>query len=294
MNHPISKLNLSLLTLYCLLWALKDVLTKLFLVDLDPVSLTFYLSLFSTVYTLTLLVRKKFSQPALFFAGRYNVVSLFQLGLMGVVSAGAFLTVVFAVYLDGPVLYSLVNSGTYPAFVAMMGFLFLSEQFPRRKLLGLSLAIMGVLVFQWEKLQVLNFDFSGALIAAFSALFFSWAITLVKLLLKKSITPEELLFSRFLITTSLLGSVLLVTGSLETIDNLWQLGMLSLLGYTLPFLMSFYALRNVPINIFGIFMTTIPMISLLFSLVLLPGFSITTWQLLGGAIVLAGLWLSIG
>ena len=176
----------------------------------------------------------------------------------------------------------------------MMGFLFLDEQFPRRKLFGLCLAIIGVLVFQWEKLQILDFDFRGALIAAFSALLFSLAITLVKQLLKKSITPEELLFSRFLITTILLGLVLLVTGSFGAIDNLWQLGMLSMLGYTLPFLMSFYALRKVPINLFGIFVTTIPIISLLFSLVLLPGFSITVWQLLGGMIVLVGLWLSIG
>lgn len=293
MDHPISKLNLSLLLLYCLLWALKDVLTKLFLAALDPVSLTFYLSLFSMFFTLMLLVHKQISQPALFFAGRYNALSLFQLGLTGMISAGAFLTVVIAVYLDGPVLYSLVTSGTYPAFAAMMGFLFLDEQFPRRMLFGLGLAIIGVLIFQWEKLQVLDFGFNGALIAALSALLFALAITLVKQLLKKSITPEELLFSRFLITTILLGLVLWVTGSLGAAGNLWQLGMLSLLGYTIPFLMSFYALRKVPINLFGIFITTIPIISLLFSLALLPGFSITMWQLLGGVIVLVGLWLSI-
>lgn len=293
MDHHLSKLNLSLLLLYCLLWALKDVLTKLFLLALDPVSLTFYLSLFSMFFTLILLVHKQFSQPALFFAGRYNTLSLFQLGLTGMISAGAFLTVVIAVYLDGPVLYSLVTSGTYPAFAAMMGFLFLDEQFPRRMLFGLGLAIIGVLIFQGEKLQVLDFDFNGALIAALSALLFALAITLVKQLLKKSITPEELLFSRFLITTILLGLVLWATGSLGATDNLWQLGMLSLLGYTIPFLMSFYALRKVPINLFGIFVTIIPIISLLLSLALLPGFSVTIWQLLGGVIVLVGLWLSI-
>lgn len=57
-----------------------------------------------------LLVRKQFSQPALFFAGRSNTLSIFQLGLMGLMSAGAFLTVVIAVYLDGPVLYSFVTT----------------------------------------------------------------------------------------------------------------------------------------------------------------------------------------
>jgi drug/metabolite transporter (DMT)-like permease len=289
----ISKLHLSLLTLYCLLWALKDVLTKLFLAALDPVSLTFYLSLFSTFFTLILLARKRLAQPALFFAGRFNLLSWIQLGLMGVVSAGAFLTVVVAIYVDGPVLYSLVNSGTYPVFVAMMGFLFLDEQFPRRKLVGLNLAIMGVLVFQWEKLQALDFAFSGALIAALSALLFSLAITLVKQLLKKSINPEELLFSRFFITTGLLGGLLLVTGSFGPTGQFWQLGMLSLLGYTLPFLMSFYALRKVPISLLGVFVTTIPIISLLLSLLLLPGFTVSIWQVFGGAIVIAGVWVSV-
>jgi len=292
MNNT-SKLHLSLLALYCVLWALKDVLTKLFLVGLDPVSLTFYLSLFSAFFTLMLLLRKYYTHPALFYAGRYDKKSWLQLALMGGISAGAFLAVVYAVYLDGPILYSLVNSGTYPAFVALMGFSFLGEQFPRRKLFGLSFAIGGVLIFQWEKLQLLNFEFSGALLTALSAFLFSLAITLVKQLLKKSITPEELLFSRFLITTGLLGIVLTVTGSISLPGQPWQLGILSLLGYTLPFLISFYVLQKIPISLFGIFMTTVPIMSFFFSLLLLPQFSVSIWHVLGGAIVVVGLLLSI-
>jgi len=286
----------SILTLYCILWALKDVVTRLLLDVTNPVQLTFLLSLFSTVYALIFILArtraKKEENP--YSPKRFSREITSELFLLSSFSAIAFLCVVYSIADAGPVLYTLVDNSFYPVFVSILAHVVLREKFPIGMIAGLLVAMVGILVFQLQALEGIQVRLSaGIILAISSSLFYALSITLIKRVLSKGISPEEVMFYRFLVIDILLFLYLLVRAELSSTSNFWQIAILAMVGYALPFYMSFYSLRKVPANIFGMFFLSVPIFSFIFSALLLPGLTFKTTELLGGGLVFVGLLIGL-
>ena len=191
---------------------------------------------------------------------------------------------------------ALIQAGV-PAAAAVLAYLFLSERIPRKRLLGVGLSVLGVLLVSGamptgeDPLYLLG----NALIVG-SVLAYGAYATQGKALRTGDRYPETVAtaasFAAGLIFLSpfLVGELLLV-GAPELSMRGWLI--LLYLGVGASALILFlwnFALRYVEATAAAVYINLIPVIGLLFALAL--GESVSTVQLMGGTLAIAGVLLS--
>lgn len=284
-----------MLCVFCILWALKEVLVKIFLDTVPPVQLTFYLSLFSTIYAFILLRIKKRKITSYFSFSRVNLQIIIQLFLLSLTTAIGFVALVFAIDIGGPILFSLVDSSTYSVFVAIVSYVILKESFPVSRVYGLAIAVLGILIFQFSDIRNLTFELNwGFPLAVLNTFVFAIGVIFIKRLLSRKVTPEEILFCRFIVLDICLFLFLAYKGELfiNPIVAL-KVAFLALIGYAGPFYMLFYSFKKVSANLFSVFVLSIPVLSYIFTLILIPDTVLLSSQIIGGMIVIIGMIVGI-
>lgn len=182
----------------------------------------------------------------------------------------------------------------FPAVVMLFSSIFLKEKISARKIAGILLAIVGVVVISWEGLGVLNATILlGDSLVMGSV--FSWAAFTI--LSRK--TNDQ--YSPLVITQASFGGALLFLVPVSLGEMAWLgvphfswLGILAILylglgASALAFFLWNYALVEVEASVAGVFSNLQPVFGLLFAV--LGGESLLPLQALGGGLSLAGVWL---
>jgi drug/metabolite transporter (DMT)-like permease len=187
---------------------------------------------------------------------------------------------------------------TSPIFIALLGWLFLREKIGLRTVLGIGLATLGVLlVVSKGNLPTIssgNFGTPGDLLVLISAP--NWAIFSV--LSRQALKDKPALFVLFYVILFgwLFSSIPVITiqgwGQLSQINPTGWLAVAFLgIGCTAMAYIFWYAgLQAIPAAQAGVFLYIEPLISMVAAAVLL-GEAITLAALVGGGMILAGVWL---
>jgi drug/metabolite transporter (DMT)-like permease len=183
----------------------------------------------------------------------------------------------------------------FPAIVAIMALFWLRERVTRQRFAGIGLAIVGVvLIVATQDDAAARNPLLGNALAFASVL--SWGTYTI---LAKRISDADPIAVTAVI--SLIGTVLLVPAALienadVSLSSIPRDGWLAIvylggLASAASYLLYSRALRDIDASLVGAFINLSPVIGVV-SGVLVLGEAITTMAILGGVLVLAGVWLS--
>jgi len=280
-----------ILILVSFVWAgsfiVVDVTTK----EMDPIDLGFLRFLVATPLMILIAVLRK--KPLLL--PKKELPWLVVLGLTGVtlLYLFQFLGIHFT---NAPTASVLINTNVI--FIAILSGLFLHETLTRKRVAGIVLSFIGVIVIMFSDIskQALTFDnlfFIGGILMLLSA--FCWALY--------SFVGKRLLktYDEFVITTYAfgfgtlfyipfvvlhLGPVLQQTSLNGWLAVLYLALTCSLFGY----LGWYYALKHIDASKAAVFLNFIPLFTILMSFFL--GTSLTWFFLLGAALIIYGVYLT--
>jgi drug/metabolite transporter (DMT)-like permease len=280
-----------ILILVSFVWAgsfiVVDVTTK----EMDPIDLGFLRFLVATPLMILIAVLRK--KPLLL--PKKEIPWLVVLGLTGVtlLYLFQFLGIHFT---NAPTASVLINTNVI--FIAILSGLFLHETLTRKRVAGIVLSFIGVIVIMFSDIskQALTFDnlfFIGGILMLLSA--FCWALY--------SFVGKRLLktYDEFVITTYAfgfgtlfyipfvvlhLGPVLQQTSLNGWLAVLYLALTCSLFGY----LGWYYALKHIDASKAAVFLNFIPLFTILMSFFL--GTSLTWFFLLGAALIIYGVYLT--
>ena len=280
-----------ILILVSFVWAgsfiVVDVTTK----EMDPIDLGFLRFLVATPLMILIAVLRK--KPLLL--PKKELPWLVVLGLTGVtlLYLFQFLGIHFT---NAPTASVLINTNVI--FIAILSGLFLHETLTRKRVAGIVLSFIGVIVIMFSDIskQALTFDnlfFIGGILMLLSA--FCWALY--------SFVGKRLLktYDEFVITTYAfgfgtlfyipfvvlhLGPVLQQTSLNGWLAVLYLALTCSLFGY----LGWYYALKHIDASKAAVFLNFIPLFTILMSFFL--GTSLTWFFLLGAALIIYGVYIT--
>jgi drug/metabolite transporter (DMT)-like permease len=258
---------------------------------MDPIDLGFLRFLIATPLMILIVVLRK--KPLLL--PKKELPWLVVLGLTGVtlLYLFQFLGIHFT---NAPTASVLINTNVI--FIAILSGLFLHETLTRKRVAGIVLSFIGVIVIMFSDIskQALTFDnlfFIGGILMLLSA--FCWALY--------SFVGKRLLktYDEFVITTYAfgfgtlfyipfvvlhLGPVLQQTSLNGWLAVLYLALTCSLFGY----LGWYYALKHIDASKAAVFLNFIPLFTILMSFFL--GTSLTWFFLLGAALIIYGVYLT--
>jgi len=286
-NLPISLL----LILISFVWAGSFIVVKIATNEIDPIQLGFLRFFVATpIMVLLLLVSKKnLSIPKKEFPW------LVVLGLTGVTLLYLFQFLGIA-YTNASTSAILINTNVI--FIALLSGAFLHENLTRKRIIGILLSFLGVIVIMvsrisWDEFTFTNLFFIGCLLMLLSA--FCWALY--------SLVGKRLLrhYDGLVITTYafLLGSVLylpfVATGLLPVLQqtslNGWlAVFYLALVCSVFGYLGWYYALNHTDASKAAVFLNFIPFFTIIMSFFL--GEPLTVFFLLGAAFIIYGVYLT--
>jgi drug/metabolite transporter (DMT)-like permease len=280
-----------ILILVSFVWAGSFIVVDITTKEMDPIDLGFLRFLVATpLMILIALLRKK---PLLL--PKNELPWLVVLGLTGVtlLYLFQFLGIHFT---NAPTASVLINTNVI--FIAILSGLFLHETLTRKRVAGIVLSFIGVIVIMFSDIskQALTFDnlfFIGGILMLLSA--FCWALY--------SFVGKRLLktYDEFVITTYAfgfgtlfyipfvvlhLGPVLQQTSLNGWLAVLYLALTCSLFGY----LGWYYALKHIDASKAAVFLNFIPLFTILMSFFL--GTSLTWFFLLGAALIIYGVYLT--
>jgi len=279
------------LTFAAVAWGVSFIATKIAVQQVNPAVVVFLRFAIGAVIMLAiLLARRQLTLPTL-KEGLYYAL----LGFIGI-SFHQWLQSTGLVTAQASTTSWIVS--TSPVFIALLGWFFLKEKLGLNTIFGIMLASLGVLlVVSKGSLSSLisgNFGTSGDLLVLISAP--NWAIFSV--LSRSALKDKAALFVLFYVILFgwLFTSIPFVAthGWLE-IAHLNTTGWLAVaflgIGCTaLAYIFWYDGLQAIPASRAGVFLYIEPLISLVVAAVLL-GETITLVALLGGGLILAGVWL---
>ena len=280
-----------ILILVSFVWAGSFIVVDITTKEMDPIDLGFLRFLVATpLMILIALLRKK---PLLL--PKNELPWLVVLGLTGVtlLYLFQFLGIHFT---NAPTASVLINTNVI--FIAILSGLFLHETLTRKRVAGIVLSFIGVIVIMFSDIskQALTFDnlfFIGGILMLLSA--FCWALY--------SFVGKRLLktYDEFVITTYAfgfgtlfyipfvvlhLGPVLQQTSLNGWLAVLYLALTCSLFGY----LGWYYALKHIDASKAAVFLNFIPLFTILMSFFL--GTSLTWFFLLGAALIIYGVYIT--
>ncbi|MCK5458569.1 MAG: EamA family transporter [Thermoplasmatales archaeon] len=279
------------LVLVSLVWAGSFIVVQIVTEEIDPVSLGFLRFLIATpIMFLILLTRGKgISIP------RKELPSLSILGLTGVTLLYLFQFIGIDIT-NASTAAVLINTNVI--FIAILSALFLKETFGRKKISGVSLSFLGVIVIIFfnapkETFLLENIFLLGCILILLSA--FCWAIY--------SIVGKRLLktYDMFTVTAYAfaLGSLFYlpfvisdIVTTLQTVTiGAWLAVLyLALVCTVFGYIGWYYALKKTEASKAAVFLNLIPLFTIIMSFFI--GESITVFFLLGAILIIYGVYLT--
>lgn len=280
-----------LLILVSFVWAGSFIVVEIATKELDPIDLGFLRFLVATPLMILLVILRK--KPLR--VPRKELPWLVVLGLTGVTLLYLFQFLGIH-YTNAPTASVLINTNVI--FIAILSGLFLHEALTRKRIAGIILSFIGVLVIMLSDLstQEMTFDnlfFIGGILMLLSA--FCWALY--------SLVGKRLLrtYDEFVITTYAfglgtlfyipfvflhIGPVLQQTSMDGWLAVLYLALTCSLFGY----LGWYYALKHIDASKAAVFLNFIPLFTILMSFFL--GTSFSWFFLLGAGLIIYGVYLT--
>lgn len=288
-NTPMSKRYLAVggLLLTVFIWGTTFVATKVALRDMPPLTFTLLRFVLGALVLVPMAWAEHRSTPAtiewrpLFLAGLTGGCLYFALQNVGLVYTTASKA-------------SLILAGV-PALTALLSVIFLGEPISRARALGVTASIVGVaVIILADRSATLS---GGSLIGdlLMVATGASWAVyTVLSSRLGRSASPTLISAATFgfgaLFMLPLAGyEALAQPAPTFTLAGALALGYLGLIASPLPFLLWNSALGQIDASEAAVYVNLVPVVAVASS-VLLLGERIVLGQLLGGALVLAGVW----
>lgn len=272
--------------------AARDVVSKLVLAYLNPLALSAIVALLTVLTCLVIGLIQKLGnkdRPKSVW-NRPNGMRLF---VLSVVTVGAVYFANLAIELVGPVTYKVLEVTTYPVWVAAFMFVLLRQAVPKKDLLATGIALAGFLVFYANRFDQFQMQWLGIVAALASTVFYAASLVLAKSLLNNRVHPADLLAVRFL----LLSSLILTVSPVEIIQLpphiLWYILGLGIVFYGLLITFMFSLMREVQPSTMAVFIAGAPIFSAVLAWLMIPGTRYTGLEMLGLAIIVAGLLVAV-
>jgi drug/metabolite transporter (DMT)-like permease len=281
-----------LLVLYFIGTAARDVIARLILDYLGPLSTSAMMALLATVTCLLIdqaQIRLIKDHPRNHW-NRSRVVRLFSLSV----------STALAVYLGnvaidkvGPVTYKILEVTTFPSWVAFLMFIFLHHAAPKKDLIATGIALLGFLIFYADRFDQFQVQWLGIAAALASALAYAVSLILAKGLLADNLRPASLIAGRFL----LLGLLAVTVSPVELFqlpsNILWYLLGLGVIAYGVLFTFMFYLIREVPATTMAVFIAGAPIFTAVMAWLMVPGTSYSLIELGGLVVIVAGMLVAV-
>lgn len=272
-------------------WGASFIATKVALRDVSPVTVVWLrFAMGVVILGLAVVARKQFAFVPLKELGYFAL-----LGLVGIT---------FHQWLQSNGLVTAQATttawiiATTPIFMAVLGWMFLKERFGWMLIAGIMLAAFGVLLVvtkgEWASLAAGRFGAPGDFLVLISAP--NWAI--FSALSRRELDKHPAARMMFYVMASgwIFTSLLLVAGpGLSEIPRLtlngWLgVGFLGVFCSGLAYIFWYDALQVIPASQLGVFLYVEPLVAVVVAAIILQE-AITVAALLGGAIILFGVWI---
>jgi len=280
-----------LLVLVSLVWAGSFIVVEYATKEISPVHLGFLRFLIATPLMILIVVfqKKPLNLP------RKELPWLIVLGLTGVTFLYLFQFIGID-YTNAPTAAVLINTNVI--FIAILSGLFLHELLTKRRIAGIVLSFLGVIVIMFsdltlERLSLTSIFFIGCILVLCSA--FSWALYsfVGKRLLK---TYDSFVITAYAFTFGTLCYLPFVMIDITTaLQHVSLNGWLAILYLALTcsifgYLGWYYALQRVDASKAAVFLNFIPLFTILMSVFL--GQQLTWFFLLGAILIIYGVYLT--
>lgn len=289
MNH---RLLISVILIFVsLVWAGSFIVVKTITAEMDPLDLGFLRFLVATPIMIIFLMirRKNLTIP------KKELPSLVVLGLTGVTLLYLFQFIGIK-YTNASTASVLINTNVI--FIAIFSGLFLSETFTIKKISGISLSFLGVIIVTVSNIPQERFAFNdiffiGSILMLLSA--FCWSVYSIvgKRLLK---TYDNLTITTYAFALGTLFYIpFVISDIVPSIQTISVNGWLSILYLALGcsifgYLGWYYALRQTEASRAAVFLNLIPVFTI--TLALFFGEQITILFLLGATLIIYGVYLT--
>lgn len=278
-----------LLILISLIWASSFIVVKNATEEIDPIDLGFLRFLVATpIMFLILLFRKKNIHLP-----KKELPSLIILGLTGVTLLYLFQYIGIS-YTNASTSAVLINTNVI--FIAILSVFFLNETLPLKRIWGIVLSFIGVIVVIISNLPAESFTFDnvffiGSILVLLSA--FCWAIYSIigKRLLKKY---DTLAITTYSFALGTLFYIPLVISDLYieiqglSVNVIMSIIYLAILCSVFGYIGWYYALKEIEASKAAVFLNLIPFFAIIMSL--LYGEKITGIFLLGAILIIYGIY----
>lgn len=273
------------LGIFTLMIAIRKIGTVDLVKSVDPLALTFITAFFAMLFALALRVQLYGTQRQYSF--RQIGPSLVGLGigtLMGMLGGNE------AMQNISPTLHSLMNLALYSFMVAIFAYYLGRGEVVNFKAILPIIAVstIGILIFSRDDLSTMGGGIPWGGIAWTMVDICGWAFAIVAVtnLVRAGVPVVDVIGLRFVVPVVVIGPYLALTGQLEYGGHWLALILLSLVGYFLPFLISFNVVKHVSVVTFAISIMTTPIVVYFLSLVFLPeSTTLTLLQFIGGLII---------
>lgn len=294
MTHKKVPLSANLAVLAaCLFWAASFIATKMALAEIPPLTVVMLRLTISSICFLTWLLVKGKKIP--FQGGRW-LCKLFLLSLFGT-------GLHYSIQTIGLQYTTSSNASLYavtgPITIAIISLFFLGEKIGLKKGLGIFLALVGVLVVQWQELM--DFKLAGRLLGDFLvfASIFMWGIFTV---MGKDMTRKMSAFDMTAVVTFIGTIYMIPVGLVEMARTDFSLasitletwGAVAFLGITCSFLATLlyvFALERTESQKVGVYLYTIPPMTYVIAWLYL-GETIGLSLLIGSLVVIGGVFIT--
>lgn len=281
-------LRYALLVFFFIAAAARDVVSKIMLDTFKPLRLSALTSIIAVVTCLVILQIQKKIEPN-YQKNVWTCAKVMRLFALSISTFSAIYFTNLAIQQVGPLTFKIIEVITYPSLVALLTFLLMHQNVPKKDLIATAIALIGFFVFNaknFDQFQVQWVGIAAALAGSFS---FAASLLLAKWLLAHNLQPASLVAGRF----TLLGLVALTVSptdlTLIPTRILWYLIGLGIFAYAILFTFMFYVIKGIPASTMAVFIAGTPIFSATLTWLLIPGTSYTGMELLGLGIIVAGL-----
>jgi len=286
-----SKTMFNLMMLLCIIvWALAFPFIKLSLQDLSYTSLTILrFTIVSIVSLIIIALQPKRFSPL----QKKDIIPIFLIGFLGVMMYHFGLNY-GEQYVTAGVASLLI--ATIPVFTIILSIIFLKEKLTRNILIGVLIALVGVIIISLWGTQNTSFEIThlaGALAILMAAFMGSFYTIAGKKLLTRYSALSLTLYAMLLGSLVLLPTLLFTPTFIEEITHLplttwYAVLFLGLCSTVIGYILWYIALEKKTVSEVSVYLYGIPVLSTIISYLLFND-QITIYFLLGGALVIIGL-----
>ena len=291
MKTGISSLSVidTLLVLVVVIWGVNFTLVKIALMEMNPLVFNCFRVIIASVFLIILSCFKKNSRP--------NRQTFLQLSAIGLIGNGIYQVLfILGIYRTAAGVTALILAAT-PIFVMIIDSILHVEKIGYREWVGVIFSFIGItLMIHIESLgSVSNSALIGDLLILVGTVCWASYIALSKPLLS-SISPLQ-----FVTYTVILGSPIVIFASLPSILSLdlrtvsWEnwsiVGYSAILSIAVAYIIWYSSVQRIGTTRTAIYQNLVPLIAVVIAWQIL-GEQLITRQLLGGAMIFLGIYLT--